>query len=290
MHGIGSMGDSKRRFLWWGVDGCQGGWLCVGLGEAANVRVFWRRSFLDAYSQIRELTVSREDGLILVDTPMGLPRGQHDRECDRTARKWVGNRRSSVFPAPCAEALCAFRAALGDQGPYPPSSGLSKEIEKKWRDAVRCAKAEVRKRFSTRSGNGLSSQALGIFPQILEMQHFRQEFGTVVREFHPEVSFRKLSKSALAFHKTDIHGIWVRKRILERFGICWPRMRAALGGDARDLGNLPSKIPYDDLLDATVGALTAKLGSTGRGTLNPNPPEEMEMVYFSPREEDLYSS
>ena len=226
--------------------------------------------------------------MILVDIPIGLPRGIHGRDCEREARAWIGERRESVFPAPCAEALDVFRAGLGDQGPYPPAPGSSKEHEQEWKKAVKDAKIEVQRSFNKKSRNGLSAQVVGLLPKVLEMEQFLKEHGKVVREFHPEVSFRKLSRKVLAFHKTDIHGAWLRARILEWFGVSWPRIRAALRADARDVGNLPQKIPYDDVLDATVGALTAQLGSTARGELHPSPPQEMEMVYFTPPEEHLY--
>src|SRR5205814_4958669 len=99
--------------------------------------------------------------VVAVDVPIGLlARGA--RECDVEARRLLGVRRSSVFPAPIRPILTATSQA----------------------DASR-----IRGRVE---GKGVSIQTWAIVPKIVEVDaclradHVRRE---IVREVHPEVSF-----------------------------------------------------------------------------------------------------
>ncbi|MBW3631957.1 MAG: DUF429 domain-containing protein [Chloroflexi bacterium] len=81
-----------------GVDGCREGWVAVTWDteartpqEALSARV--HTSFMDL------LDACQEAMAIGVDIPIGLSESE-PRQCDIAARKVLGPRRSSVFPAP----------------------------------------------------------------------------------------------------------------------------------------------------------------------------------------------
>jgi predicted RNase H-like nuclease len=85
------------------------------------------------------------DGMVAVDMPIGLPDQPGPRACDRAARRLLGPRRSSVFPAPSRAHLAA--ASFGDVG------GLSiqawnlvpkvREVDAAWEPRVREVGPEV---------------------------------------------------------------------------------------------------------------------------------------------------
>jgi predicted RNase H-like nuclease len=139
-----------------GVNGCKAGWLGIALtaeGYAAH------RVAAD-FSDIAE---AYQKGLILVDVPIGLrDMGPAERLCDTAARRVLGPRSSSVFPAPCRSAISAV------------------EYE--------AASTENR----ARTGRGLSKQSWAIVPKIRQLDDYlrqRAAQGPVVREVHPEVCF-----------------------------------------------------------------------------------------------------
>lgn len=80
-----------------GVDGCRGGWVLATRDGVHVVRTF------------AEIVAERFE-LVLVDIPIGLLE-EGPRACDVEARKLLGARRSSVFPAPPRRLLGARRYA-----------------------------------------------------------------------------------------------------------------------------------------------------------------------------------
>ena len=295
------MSDLRGRLRWWGVDGCQGGWLCVGLGEGTEVRVLWKCSIEAAYEAITQ------DGgeTVLIDIPIGLPNaegrelkeGESLRKCDGEARRFVGERHSSVFPVPCREAVHAFKGVIGtvaafDELRSSDSAGYREKRASAWKAA-----RESSKKASSRK-KSLSNATLAIVPKIIEIDDLLRscpEACGVLREMHPEVCFCALNGGALKFSKKDVLGICERRQILEEHCVCWCNMLETLRCARAERGTpFPSMIPADDLLDAAVGALTAKLARGERlRTLPkraaPKSPEQkderqlpMEMVYYSP--------
>src|SRR5258707_495603 len=84
-----------------GVNGCKAGWLAIALTRAgqASHRVA---------ADFEELAQAYQNALILVDVPIGLRDvGRPERLCDTAARKVLGSRAASVFPAPCRSAIRA---------------------------------------------------------------------------------------------------------------------------------------------------------------------------------------
>jgi predicted RNase H-like nuclease len=88
-----------------GVDGCPGGWVAI----AWDIE---RHSLTPSlHRNISDLLVAHADAeKIAIDIPIGLAEGA-PRQCDIEARKVLGPRRSSVFPAPDPRLLdCATYA------------------------------------------------------------------------------------------------------------------------------------------------------------------------------------
>ena len=82
-----------------GVDGCKGGWFCAA--KDAGTDSIW----FGVYDNAKLLLQQQPEPLIIaIDIPIGLPEAG-PRMCDIEARKLLGPRRSSVFPAPIRPAL-----------------------------------------------------------------------------------------------------------------------------------------------------------------------------------------
>ena len=157
-----------------GVDGCRGGWLVVTDLPDGTTEVAVHRTFADV--------LALGAALVAVDMPIGLP-VVGPRACDLAARRRLGRRASSVFPAP-------VRAVLG---------------------AADHAEALARSRAAC--GRGLSVQAWNLVPKITEVDEAIAP-GDAVAEVHPELSFATLAGGPLASRKKDVAGAAERLALL----------------------------------------------------------------------------
>ena len=231
------------------MDGCRAGWIALALDERGA------HSHLVA-SSIAEVARRHPAGLLLVDIPIGLRDAEPDeRRCDLEARALLGPRGSSVFPAPC-------RAAIG----------LA---------TYREASAENHRR----TGRRLSKQAFSIAPRILDVEEYLRRSwasGPVIREMHPEVCFWGLAGRPMAHSKRTAEGAAERLAVLaDRLPTAPAIVDDVTRAHARrDLGQ-------DDVIDALVGAVTARLGASSDLKTLPATPERdarglrMEIVYAS---------
>jgi predicted RNase H-like nuclease len=160
-----------------GVDGCRAGWVVALAPRARRGRVTLR------------LVARIEDVLALsavataIDIPIGLP-DSGARACDVDARRLLGPRRSSVFPAP-------VRACVG---------------------APTYAAALAAHRSA--DGRGLSKQAFHLLPKIAEVDMaLSPHLQRVVGEAHPELAFARLAGAPLAPKRTS-EGIAARRALL----------------------------------------------------------------------------
>jgi predicted RNase H-like nuclease len=204
-----------------GVDGCRGGWVVVTVTLEGD-----GRSTVERLSDLGSV-ISRLDGgelaAVGIDIPIGLPE-RGPRRCDVDARRMIGPRRSSVFPAP-------VRGVLGATT---------------YEDAVARCRA--------RSGKAVSRQAFGILPKVDEVDRLvtpkRQRH---LVEVHPEVSFTALAGRPMAHNKRRPEG---RAERLGALRAVFPAVDAIAG--ARITGTSP-----DDILDAFVVAWSAWRWSAG---------------------------
>lgn len=163
--------------------------------------------------------------VILIDIPIGLPtKIQERRACDGQARQILGQpRASSVFSAPCREALVADTHE----------------------EACRINRGVL--------GFGLSLQCMGIIPKIKEVDdflHTTPDARDVIRESHPEVCFWALNGG-----KPMKHGKAAKKQmgITERLKVLdsvWPPARSLYEHSLRRY--LRKEVARDDILDAIV--------------------------------------
>jgi len=155
-----------------------------------------------------------------IDIPIGLPPAG-PRRADVEARRQLGPRRSSVFPAPVRAVLAAST--------YEEACALSRAA----------------------SGKAISKQLFNILPKIREVD----QLITPLRQQHlfemcPELSLAVLHGAPMAYAKTTAAGRAERLHALSNvFG------RAEL---ERHLQPAPPGAKTDDVLDAFAGAWTAR--------------------------------
>ncbi|MFZ5516174.1 MAG: DUF429 domain-containing protein [Candidatus Zhuqueibacterota bacterium] len=229
-----------------GIDACPAGWfavVCDGQGNWTceiheNAQALWERN--------------RHLFLILIDIPIGLP-FEVKRQCDSEARKILGRRASSVFPAPSREAV---RAKTYEEACLRNMEVLGKKI---------------------------SRQTWNISPKIRQVDDLLQSdlsARATLRESHPEIAFGTLNTGAVLFHsKKTPAGLGERLRIL-----------AAHHSQAEKIMNHAAQtfsrkvLGLDDILDALCLAVTAMQPPESLVTLPEFPPLDklglpMEIVY-----------
>ena len=239
-----------RAFI--GIDGCRAGWFCVILGDGNH----WTYRVAPDARAVGKLAVATDS--VLIDIPIGLSdAGPDGRLCDREARKLLGRgRASSVFSAPARRTLAADN--------YPHALELNRRA----------------------TGRGLSKQAWNIVPKIREIDTLlcdNRALRGVLRECHPELCFRALhGKQAMQYNKKKREGQQERLRVLERY---FPHCHALFEQACSEF--LRREVARDDIIDAMVCAVTAKVGY-GRYRTAPASPVidrqglPMEIVYYLP--------
>jgi len=183
------------------------------------------------------LASSRTSQVIAVDIPIGLGESE-SRPTDVAARRFLGARASSVFPAPC-------RASLNGTS-YEAACALS---------------------FAA-SGKKLSKQTYAILPKIREVDvalRADAEAQNRVVEVHPEVCFAVLNGGQpMANAKKRAAGKHERLALLpsafqSAFAAARPRW-------------LHKQVATDDILDALVALWTASRVHSGLSRSFPPPP------------------
>ena len=188
--------------------------------------------------------------VVALDIPIGLP-DAGARACDLAARRCLGPRRSSVFPAPVRAALAARSQA--------EASELTARVD----------------------GRRVSVQAWGILPKIREVDlalASNPAARAALREVHPEVSFWAWSGGrTLAAKKT-------REGQRERLALAEHWLGAGILTRARGAWR-KSDVADDDILDAIALLWSSHRIAAGTAeTLPPDPPRDaaglpMQIVY-----------
>ena len=225
-----------RSLIAAGIDGCRGGWVCAGWdGEG------WSLDCLPTLESI--VPMLGPHATVCIDIPIGLS-SDGFRACDRAARQLLGKRSSSVFPVPPRLALAALT--------YEEINFASK---------AHC-------------GKGVSKQAFYLLPKIREAEALLRSSDSDNfdwLETHPELCFSGFNGAVPMEHtkKTDA-GFRERRRILSR--------HIETKTVDRLIRNLMASMPRgqcarDDMMDALVCGLVARLDATSRDCL---PPGEQE--------------
>jgi predicted RNase H-like nuclease len=237
------------RYL--GIDGCPGGWFCVGLDADAN----WSVSVIatDALASVATAATA-----VLIDIPIGLPdTNVEERLCDREARRELGRGRgSSVFPVPARASLRArdFAEALA----------INRQC----------------------TGRGISKQSWLIAPKIRAVDDLLQadcRLRGVLRESHPEICFWALNDAkAMRHNKKTQEGRDERMALLlKSFPAADSLLEEAMTRYRR------KEVARDDIFDALVLAVSARLGAGCYRSLPADPVRDaaglaMEMVFYAP--------
>jgi predicted RNase H-like nuclease len=203
-----------------GLDGCRAGWLMatVPLRAAGPPR-------LELVDDLRDVVVRLEAGNLAaaaIDIPIGLAAGT-PRLCDVEARRLLGARRSSIFPAPARSVL-----------------GAASYEEACARSALAC-------------GKKISRQLFNILPKIQQVDALvtpRRQ--ARLFEMCPELSFAVLAGAPMRANKRTAAGRGERVTALE-----------AVFGDIEQLVRRPPPgAARDDVLDALIGVWTARRYAT----------------------------
>ena len=230
-----------------GVDGCRAGWLAIALEAKGS----WQVNIFPDVSSLWDH--HRGTSLILIDIPIGLKaEGKAERRCDPVARKLLGPRRSSVFPAPCREAIYALS--------YEEACDVNQRL----------------------TGKRLSVENWNIIPKIREMDCLLSDDTSArgrIREIHPELCFRGLADRPMQHAKKRNEGLSERTHLLQSL---YPQTVDVI---AHTLSTYRRKdVVRDDILDALAAAVTGLMGRQNLVSI-PQEPEfderglRMEMVY-----------
>jgi hypothetical protein len=133
-----------------GVDACRAGWvvaLAGGTGSGGGAFDDVEVQVVATFAEVLGLGAAT----VAVDIPIGLP-DAGPRVCDVAARRLLGPRRSSVFPAPVRAALDAHRrgweATLARPGPPPARACPARRStsSRRWRRSTTPSKPSTRAR------------------------------------------------------------------------------------------------------------------------------------------------
>jgi predicted RNase H-like nuclease len=171
----------------------------------------------------------KADFFALIDIPIGLKTGGGgERLLDVEARKILKARKSSIFPVPCREAIYAES--------YEEACKINEKL----------------------TGKSISKQAWNIIPKIRDIDTFLVENEILrerVKETAPEICFQAFSGLPMKYSKKNSDGFFERKEILKPIcSVTDEIVETALSRYKR------KELAKDDILDALVSAVTAKLG------------------------------
>lgn len=219
-----------------GVDGCRAGWF-----RAARHSASGELRFELIASAAALLAQPPTPEVVALDMPIGLPE-KGSRECDLAARKLLGPRRSSVFPAPIRPALAA--------GSHEQASRISERSD----------------------GRRVSAQAFHLFARIREVDALLRSDPDArrrVHEVHPELAFRAWNGGEpMTTYKKKRAGRTERRLLIE------PWLGSGVLARAR-AAYLKKQVADDDILDAIAALWTAHRIAEGRAeTLPERPPRD----------------
>ena len=215
-----------------GVDACKAGWLCTSFDLVTA------KLSAQVFADAQALFADASPAVTAIDIPIGLP-SVGPRLCDLEARRLLGARRSSVFPAP-------VRAALGADS-YEAACVASERA----------------------CGKKLSKQTYAILPKIREVDTILRQSPTLrdtVLEVHPEVSFYFWNQQQpMAHPKQSGFGFVERLELV----------RDVFGDVVREIRDaIPRKAAADDdILDALATLWTARRIHSRQSVTLPSRPE-----------------
>ncbi len=213
-----------------GVDGCPAGWIAVTWGPTVSHKLF------HTFNEVLEIKAE----VIAVDMPIGLPAG-YGREAEKSARKVLGKRKSSIFPIACRSAVIC--------NTYDEACIISRAHS----NPPKCP----------------SRQSFAIFPKIREIDALvSPALQSRIHEVHPEVIFWAMNGNVEMRHsKKKPEGQNERKLALLTGNFPLSELLAAT--------YRKSDVADDDLIDACACAWAARRIFEGMAVCFPeNPPRD----------------
>ncbi|ABX41880.1 DUF429 domain-containing protein [Lachnoclostridium phytofermentans] len=214
-----------------GVDGCKGGWITAIIKQGKLI--------LEKYSNLEDIVLNNGTfDEFLIDMVIGLPSTSEQIRPDTEARKQIKERSSTIFPAPCRQAVYA------------------EDISKSYDENVRVL------------GKKFTPLTVGIIPKMREVDSFLQEnnqYKNVIKESHPEVCFARLNGSTVLSKKSEIDGVEERIGILSKFidEISFEKIKIC----AKEF-----KCNVDDIIDAICLSVSANFVNQGEYIVIPEKP------------------
>lgn len=201
-----------------GIDGYRKGWIAA-VKEPGNRRVIWRK-----FGKMQEILPEIGEFMAIgIDIPIGLQR-EGRRQCDVSAKKFIGTRGNSVFDAPIIPVL--------EASDYLSACSIREQIENK----------------------RMSQQAWGIVKKVREIDTLIQasaQFSAVVYEVHPEVTFCLMNDNRpMEFYKKSKEGFEERVNLLTRY--------FDVNEDFIIRSRRGQGVPKDDLIDALSALWSAE--------------------------------
>ena len=225
-----------------GVDGCRNGWI-IAFGRSWPSHEPLSIEFCPEFKAVLEITQTCD--VVAVDMPIGVPDESEIRECDLCAQKALGRQRNSVFLT-------------------PPRSCLEAKTP-----------SEFQTMHQTARGKGAGLPVWGIVPKIIEVNRILEERLSIdprlqerIIEFHPELTWQRISGSFKLSSKREAEGI------LQRFGLLEELSAGSLPAFPQKISGKPA---IDDVLDAVVGIAAAQSFMDRRDRLQRHPTTEPKM-------------
>lgn len=213
-----------------GIDGCPNAWIAILQDSAGRLTSERVTDLADLFDRVNP-------GVVAIDIPIGLA-DTGARRCDVEARRLLGRRKSSVFPAPILPALAASD-----------------------REAAHHISMAAH-------GKGVGSQSFGIYAKVKEVEDLlqtRSDLRDRVYEIHPELCFYAWNQDVPMVHpKRSGPGFMERLALVsgEFGGTAFDDVRARYSR---------SKVSDDDILDAFAALWTARRIADGTSVSLPNP-------------------
>jgi predicted RNase H-like nuclease len=215
-----------------GIDGCPHGWVAATWHtESDQYAITLHSSFAELLAALPRAAC------YAIDIPIGLP-DSSPRDADRSARRFIGPRGSSVFPTPVRSAV-----ALDT---YAEASAQSFKV----------------------SGKKIGKQTFNIMPKIREVDEALQRdpaLRTRVVEIHPEVSFTCLNHGVPMSHPKRTEAGRV-----ERLALLSPKAQQAYQTAMEQLRR--NDVASDDIIDALAAVWSAQRVVSGTAQHFPGGP------------------
>ena len=204
------------------IDGCREGWIIAIADRWPSNEPIQLIHAADFTGCISKTVLCRA---VMVDMPIGLPSGSTSeaRLCDLEARAMLKGASSTIFCAPP-------RCTLSAKNP-----------------------AEFQRVHHAATGKGAGLPVWGIVPKLREVDSTMTQNPALqerVREFHPELAWRRCAGQRSLDSKHTGAGLLRRLSILNQASPNWL-------GDTSGL-TLPKRFKLDDVLDAVIGLAVAQ--------------------------------